>query len=143
MPRPAGSRNVSLDQQIDAITNKIKQRMDSLQQEIDSKQRELEHLSDRYAQLTGAAPAGRRRPRNIGPNGKRIRRLGVNVEWIGQQLSNKPMTLKQLQDLALRTGRSALSVMTVLRANQSKFKSTGGSKDPHQRGRAAQVWSTK
>jgi hypothetical protein len=33
--------------------------------------------------------------------------------------------------------------MVVLRANQSKFKSAEGTKDPSQRGRAAQVWSSK
>ena len=130
------------DDQIKAIMQQVKERMNALQKEIDAKQRELDHLSGRYAQLTGTAPAPRGRPAS-GRAGKRIRRLGVDVNWIGQQLANKPMTLRQLQDLALRSGRSALSVMNVLRMNKNRFKASEGSKDPSQRGRAATLWSAK
>jgi hypothetical protein len=138
------STNGNLDQQINAIAQKIKQRMDALQQEIGDKQRELDHLAGKYRQLTGrSVGGGGARVGRAGRGGKRIRRLGVDVGWINGQLSKQPMTLKQLQDVALREGRSALSVMNVLRANKNKFKSSEGSKDPSQRGRAAQKWSAK
>lgn len=153
MARPKGSRNVvDLDAAIGSIAQKIKDRASALKQEIESRQEQLGELAEKYERLTGtglgiAGVSGRRGGGggggNVGPNGKRLRRLGVDVEWISSHLSKEPMTLKQLQAVAEREGRSSLSVMNVLRTNKNKFKSAEGDKEPGVRGRAAQVWSAK
>ena len=153
MARPRGSRNaLNLDQAIQSIAAQIRSRVGELKQEIQLKQDELDRLSATYQQITGGkvgGGAGGRggrgvgRPAGAGRGGKRIRRQGVDVKWISNALSKQPMTLRQLQSVAEREGRSALSVMNVLRANQKQFKASEGEKDPGVRGRAAQVWSTK
>src|SRR5579885_2064717 len=107
MARPRGSRNLNLDEQIESIAQRIKDRLHTLRDEIDQRQDEVDRRSERDAQLTGTriGGAGRGRPigsGSVGRNGKRIRRLGVDVEWISGKLEKQPMTLKQLQDVALR-----------------------------------------
>jgi hypothetical protein len=134
----------SLDREIDRLVQKIKMRVDSLRDEIDAREKELRGLEAQLGRLTGNSASARRGDVGRTARGsKRIRRLGVDVPWIESHLRIRPQTLKQLQSTALSEGRSALSVMNVLRLNQAKFKSSEGTKDSHQRGRAAHVWSAK
>lgn len=139
MPRPRTDLASAVDQQIQSLAKQVLDRIETLRGEV-------ARLSDQYERLTGSPPPGardRRRGASAGSNGKRQRLPGVDVEWIGAHLRAKPMTLKQLQDVAEREGRSSLSVMNVLRVNKNKFKSSEGTKDPGVRGRAAMVWAVK
>lgn len=154
MARPKSVVNVAdLDQQIASIGQTIQIRYVELKNELDT-------LAERYFRITG---------RQVGTNGsngrskaepsatvsgagisvtktkagkKRRRKQGVDVAWIEENLS-KPMTVKQLQDVAEKGGRSGLSVMNVLRAHKGKFKTSPGQKKEGVKGVPAQLYSLK
>jgi hypothetical protein len=148
MPKAKASSLSNLDQQIYAITQDIRARYTALKQELDG-------LSDTYHRLTnkvltsGTANGGTKG--KASPNAtavpktskKRIRLPGVDAAWITTHLTKKPATLKQLQDLAAKEGKSGLSVMNVLRDSKTKFKATAGEKVEGKKGKAPQVWGVK
>jgi hypothetical protein len=144
----------SLAEQIAAVTQGIQVRYTELKGEIDQ-------LSDQYFRLTGqhlnragvrrpgrpraavAAPVAAAAPGRTKSGKKRIRREGVNLAWLQENLGKQAMTLQQLQGVAQKEGRSALSVMNVLRANKGKFKSQAGEKKAGVKGVPANIYSLK
>ena len=139
MARPPSTVNVpSLDQQIDSIGEAIQARHAELNNELNT-------LSETYTRITGhplgtsssngrdnselktAVPTTTASVTKTKARKKRLRKEGVSLAWIQENLG-KPMTVKQLQAVAEKGGRSGLSVMNVLRANKNKFKTSPGQK---------------
>jgi hypothetical protein len=145
-----------LDQQINAITNKLKERVITLRQEVAAGQQELEHLSEQYERLTGksldangshrAQPgpkAGGATKAKAKGKGKRTRRPGVSVEWLQEHLAKKPMTVRQLQQKAEEEGLSGLRIPEILKGSKGKFKSELGERQPGVKGIPGAVWGVK
>jgi hypothetical protein len=126
---------LSLDDIRDMLGRQQK-KLRRLQKERRKLARALDFLDGEIAKISGNPG------RAVSPgNGRRIRRPGVDFQWIVKALKTGPATLKHLQGIAEVQGLSALSVMKTVNENKSKLKASAGSKEPGVRGRAPLVWS--
>jgi hypothetical protein len=148
MANPKSKAASHIDQKFNDLADLIRNRYNELKTEMDDLLKTLERAAEKpsTAKIMNAKSGGGAavNAATATPKAKkRIRLPGVDVEWIAAHLNKKPHTLKQLQDVAEKEGKSPLSVMNMLRENKAKFKASEGTKEKGQKGKAPQVWTVK
>lgn len=149
-----------VDQQMEKLAQRIKDRFAQVKREAGNLQQEMETLSQHHERLTGkgllnglngsraARPGPKPGPRAASGakgnrGGKRTRKPSPSVEWLQEQVSKRGMTVKQLQRAAEADNLSGIRIPALLKENKAKFKAEAGTKEEGVKGKAAMVWGIK